>query len=225
MVRRGKIREVKFPYNLGRRKNIESVLGTNILLWCWPKPASGNGLKFEMADNDGEWIHLSVREKMARERDEDGPVSWPPTDPTARNYEYPEENFVLPSSPWTYENGDVNPNLEASNSHRRTRKKISRQGTGVSPLPPYHPDYQEGTAGAIDLTDESSDDEYDGRRPFVRAGSEGYEVRPVDREEILRRYLAETGMEPGRYKYYIPTPDIDSESDSDTPLADLNKTE
>ncbi|KAG6865758.1 hypothetical protein C0991_011955 [Blastosporella zonata] len=199
MVRRGKLREVKFPYNLDRRRNVQSVLGNNMLLWCWPGTASGNGLKFEVADSD------------------DGPVSWPPTDPTVPNYEYPEKEFVLPSSPWTYENGDVNPDLEASNSHRRAATKRRKQ-LGVSSLPPYHPDYQEG-AEVVESTDESSDDEYDARRPLVRSGSEGYEVRPVDREELLRRYLAEEGMEPGRYKYYIPTPDVDSESDSDTPLA------
>ncbi|KAG6910497.1 hypothetical protein DXG01_009916 [Tephrocybe rancida] len=206
MVRRGKLREVKFPYNLGRKRNIESILGTNKLLWCWPGTTSGNGLKFEMADSD------------------DGPVSWPPTDPTAPIHETPDQEFILPSSPWTYENGNVNPNLEASNSQRRRAPKARNQtrhrGAGVSSLPPYHPDYQEGQAAEFQSTDESSDDEYDGRRPLVRTGSEGYEVRPVDREELLQRYLAEVGQTPGRYNYYIPTPDVDSNSDSDTPLAE-----
>ncbi|KAG6889989.1 hypothetical protein C0995_012949 [Termitomyces sp. Mi166 len=205
LVRRGKLHEVKFPYNLGWKRNVHSVLGTNMLLWCWPRPAIGNGLKYEMADSDV------------------GLVVWPPNDPTAL-HEDPEHDLVLPSSPWTYENGDVNPNLEAFNSERRAfarrRKRMNRRAPGETLLPPYHPDYQEQVDEEFELADdESSDDEYDARKPLVRTGSEGYEVRPVDREELLHRYLAEIGQQPGRYKYYIPTPDGDSDnSDSDTPL-------
>ncbi|KAH0591078.1 hypothetical protein H2248_001184 [Termitomyces sp. 'cryptogamus'] len=204
LVRRGKLHEVKFPYNLGRKRNIESVLGKNIFLWCWPRPAIGNGLKYEMIDSD------------------DGLVIWPPHDTTALT-EVPEHDFILPSSPWTYENGDVNPDLRAFNAERRAsakrRKRVKRRAPGESPLPPYHPDYREQVDKESGSADESSNDEYDAQGPLVRTGSEGYEVRPVDREEVLRRYLAEMSQEQGRYKYYIPAPDDgDSESDSDTPL-------
>lgn len=78
MVRRGKIREIKFPYvcpslalhyhssqysfpqNLGRRKNVESILGTRPLLWCWPTVTPGTGLKYGLSDGDGKWIELST---------------------------------------------------------------------------------------------------------------------------------------------------------------------
>ncbi|KAG6900521.1 hypothetical protein C0993_009474 [Termitomyces sp. T159_Od127] len=204
LVRRGKLHEVKFPYNLGWKRNVKSVLGTNILLWCWPRHPSGNGLKYEMVDSD------------------DGLVIWPPEDPTALHLETSEHDFVLPSSPWTYENGDVNPNLEAYNSERRAsakrRKRLNNCVQGESSLPPYHPDYHEQVNKEADSTDESSDDDYDARRPLVRTGSEGYEVHQVGREELLRRYLVDIGQDPGRYKYYIPTP-YSSDSDSDTPLS------
>ncbi|KAL0951596.1 hypothetical protein HGRIS_008275 [Hohenbuehelia grisea] len=62
LVRKGKIREVKYPYNLGRRKNIEAVLGRNPWLWCWPTTTPGTGLKYELADGDGTWIELSKRQ-------------------------------------------------------------------------------------------------------------------------------------------------------------------
>jgi palmitoyltransferase len=45
----------------------------------------------------------------------------------------------------------------------------------------------------------------------VRIGSEGYEVRPVGREEMLRKYLEELGEEPGRYVRYMPETDSNSE--------------
>ncbi|GLB35853.1 putative mediates the reversible addition of palmitate to target proteins, thereby regulating their membrane association and biological function [Lyophyllum shimeji] len=204
MVRRGKLREVKFPYNLGWRRNVESVLGKNPLLWCWPNPAPGNGLKFELAGGD------------------DGAV-WPPRDPTMVHREGTDKEFVLPSSPWTYENGSLNPDLEPSNSGRQSeaRRRTKRPTTGVSALPPYHPDYQEGAELALDTSSEisSGEDDY-APRSFVRAGSEGYEVRPVDREELLRRYLEEIGEETGRYHRYIPTPDSESESEDDITLAE-----
>ncbi|KAG6814148.1 hypothetical protein H0H92_002143 [Tricholoma furcatifolium] len=203
MVRRGKLREVKFPYDLGKRKNVDSVLGPNVLFWCWPRTALGNGIRFDIKDSDG------------------GPDLWPPSGPT-HDYDSPEQDFVLPPTPWTYENGGVNPNLEATNSQRRLIKRSNpsyRRATGVSALPPYHPDYQEPTDNDLIEDSESTDEECNRQGPLVRSGSEGYEVRPVDREELLRRYLLEIGQEPGRYKYYIPTPDEDSDGDSDTPLA------
>ncbi|KAF5385064.1 hypothetical protein D9615_001250 [Tricholomella constricta] len=202
MVRRGKLQEVKFPYNLGRKKNIESVLGKNMFLWCWPIAAPGNGLKYELAEGDAF----------------DGSVSWPPRDPSTYNTDGPQNEFVLPSSPWTYENGSINPSLEPYNSQRRSaaRRRPQRLTAGVSSLPPYHPDYQEGTEAMLEGSDEESSGEDDVlRKPLVRAGSEGYEVRPVDRDDLLRRYLTDLGEQPGRYHRYIPTPDSESDSEDD----------
>lgn len=84
LIRRGKIREVKFPYvrvtlfrllsavlkfffvmlqNLGARRNVESVLGTNPLLWCCPNVGPfGTGLKYQLAEKDGKWVEVSARD-------------------------------------------------------------------------------------------------------------------------------------------------------------------
>jgi len=135
--------------------------------------------------------------------------SWPPRDPAEMHEGDPDKEFVLPDSPWTYENGSVNPDLQPNITRRRNN--------GASSLPPYHPDYRPGG----DATDAYStdDDEYDDERADnsktrVRRGSEGYEVRPGAREDILARYLSEIGE---KYHRYIPQPDSDSESD-DIPL-------
>ncbi|KAJ7610808.1 zf-DHHC-domain-containing protein [Roridomyces roridus] len=182
LVRRGKMSEVKFPYNIGRRQNIESVLGTNPWLWCWPTPAPGTGLKYKLTESDDI---------------EEGAQSWPPRDPAEMHDGDPDNEFTLPASPWTYENGSVNPDLQPR-----------RRNNGASSLPPFHPDYQ---------PDGDQDDEYDERidtsRTRVRRGSEGYEVRPGDREDMLTRYLREVGVEPQKYHRYIPQPDTDSEDD------------
>lgn len=74
---------------------------------------------------------------------------------------------------------------------------------------------------------EPDDDEYEygklGGMVRARRGSEGYEVRPVDREEILRRYIESRGEEAGRYNLYEPEPQSESESEEgeDVPLAQM----
>ncbi|KAF7337517.1 Palmitoyltransferase PFA4 [Mycena sanguinolenta] len=202
MVRRGKIREVKFPYNIGRRRNIESILGKNPWLWCWPSVTPGDGLKYELTE------------------DEDGlPASeiWPPRDPAAMHDGDPNKEFVLPDSPWTYENGSINPELRPTNSAPRRR----RTPDGTSSLPPYHPDYRPGNADDMESTDDDEDD-YRYAAPSktkVRRGSEGFEVRPAGREDMLARYLLEIGETPQRYHRYIPQPDSEPESEDEVPLA------
>ncbi|KIM23222.1 hypothetical protein M408DRAFT_77784 [Serendipita vermifera MAFF 305830] len=62
LVRRGKITEVSFPYNLGLIENVRAVFGGSPLLWCWPKhPVPGDGLKFSVAPGTGEWLPLQHR--------------------------------------------------------------------------------------------------------------------------------------------------------------------
>jgi 1,4-alpha-glucan branching enzyme len=41
------------------RRNIESILGPNPLLWCCPSRTPGSGLKYELTNNDGELVELS----------------------------------------------------------------------------------------------------------------------------------------------------------------------
>lgn len=130
---------------------------------------------------------------------------------------------ILSSSPWTYENESLNPSLKPSNqSGRNARRRRKVDAAGISPLPPYHPDYQEGGNTLYGGEEALSSDEYSSssepqiRDPRVRHGSEGFEVRQDDREDMLRQYIEELGEERGRYLRYIPEPE--SESDDDLPL-------
>ncbi|KAF9015709.1 palmitoyltransferase PFA4 [Cyathus striatus] len=208
MVRRGKIREIKFPYSLGFKQNVQSILGKNPLMWSCPTVTPGTGLKFELGEHY------------------DATQAWPPKDPLILQSEPLDHAAVLASSPWTYENGGLNPDLQATNT--RYRQSSSRTQTyttssvGVSSLPPYHPDYVEneamhvGDASDNDTISISSDADLFEHADRVRSGSEGYEVRLEEREEMLKQYLQDLGEEPGRYMRYIPEPD--TESDEDIPL-------
>ena len=160
---------------------------------------------------------------------------WPPKDPDRSRYEDPQKGFVLPESPWTYENGTFNPDLQPSNVRLRNGNARRRQrGDGASELPPYHPDYDPDAVVDDDVSDISFGSSVEGEgyalphRTQVRRGSEGYEIRPAGREDMLRRYLEDLGETPGRYHRYIPMPDSDEEGDGveqldSVPLAQLRQ--
>nr|XP_019042469.1 palmitoyltransferase PFA4 [Kwoniella bestiolae CBS 10118]OCF21399.1 palmitoyltransferase PFA4 [Kwoniella bestiolae CBS 10118] len=80
LVRRGKIKEIKYPYNIGVLKNVQSVLGPNPLLWMWPQPMRGDGLSFPVnPDAGGESAGDQWADVVAPRRDLSGP---PPVIPT-----------------------------------------------------------------------------------------------------------------------------------------------
>jgi palmitoyltransferase ZDHHC6 len=148
---------------------------------------------------------------------------WPPPDPTEYN-----SGWTQPTSSWTYNNDGPNPALIPSNSHfaqhLRSRK---RDATGISVVPPYHPDYDESAPHEYNHDDEDVDDddgerfaEYEKRRqgpmPRVRRGSEGYEVRPIDREQLLAEYIESRAQEAGHYRRYVPEPASGPESEGES---------
>ena len=175
-------------------------------------------------------------------------MNWPPQDPASHRYgphfddaddddetdHQQGTGFELPSSPWTYENDSLNPELQPSNArHRATQQQLRARNNAkakkakkgmIANVPPYHPDYIEPSPpskSAFGFAEFGNEDEhgsgsdsdaqyYPGHR--VRRGSEGYEIKQVDREEILRRYIASRGEEVGRYQRYAPEPASESES-------------
>ncbi|KAF6766725.1 palmitoyltransferase PFA4 [Ephemerocybe angulata] len=131
--------------------------------------------------------------------------------------------LTFADSPWTYENGTVNPSLVPSNASRlRTKRKPRNQDMdGVYNLPPYHPDFQEGGIQQSSSSDQESDDEEGGaffESNRVRRGSEG--------EEMMRRYMEELNSVPDRYNRYEPEPYSESEesdNDDNVPLGTVRR--
>lgn len=122
--------------------------------------------------------------------------TWPPADPSRRQIDYGDDETParLPNTPWTYGANSFNPALRPSN------QAIRRQ------YPPYHPMY--GQEQPVE-SDEDSDSE--SGRAIVRRGSEGYEVRQIDREEVLRTYIETRGEDALRYRRYVPEQTSDGE--------------
>jgi palmitoyltransferase len=69
----------------------------------------------------------------------------------------------------------------------------------------------------LSSTPYSSSDEFDDHpnAPLARRGSEGWEVRQSDREELLRQYLKSIGETNGRYQYYTPEAELDNSDEED----------
>jgi palmitoyltransferase ZDHHC6 len=147
-------------------------------------------------------------------------VSWPPDDPFTNPDADQDHQLTLPSTPWTYNNGSLNPDLQPSNTYRRsatTAKRHKSEGkyTGVyTSIPPYHPDY-ESSDHEDESASTSSHGSYDDLDAYdtpignarVRRGSEGYEVQPVDREAIFRRLVQRRGFLRGMYPEHVPQPE------------------
>ncbi|KAJ3195545.1 Palmitoyltransferase [Irineochytrium annulatum] len=71
LVRMGKISsDSRYPYDLGWFRNLQAVLGKNVLLWWMPQAAEGDG------------IHYAVNPKL--DGGEEKRITWPP----AEYYEY-----------------------------------------------------------------------------------------------------------------------------------------
>ncbi|KAG0305024.1 Palmitoyltransferase [Dissophora globulifera] len=60
MIKKGKIRKVKFPYDVGCLRNYRQVLGPRMWLWLWPQSMIGTGTEFDVI------------------KDKDAAVMWPP---------------------------------------------------------------------------------------------------------------------------------------------------
>jgi palmitoyltransferase ZDHHC6 len=149
------------------------------------------------------------------------PQEWPPSDPTERHIEWTQ-----PDTPWTYDNDGPNPALVPSNSHSAQQLRARKRGArGVSAVPPFHPDYEPAHDWQGDDDDDDDDErfaEYEdeagwgGTGRHVRRGSEGYEVRAIDRERLLEEHIANRGQEEGYYRRYVPEPASETESESES---------
>lgn len=104
MIRRGRIRRVKYPYNLGFWRNVRTMLGDNVLTWCLPKGRGGremgDGLKYPVAPGLGK-LSRWRRQTRAQDRGEG-------------ETEGEQEEEIVEKGDDSY----VDPQLEASVLHR-----------------------------------------------------------------------------------------------------------
>jgi palmitoyltransferase len=73
-------------------------------------------------------------------------------------------------------------------------------------VPPFHPDYEPPEDDDGERYAEEDERARRGMVARVRRGSEGYEVRAIDRESLLAEFIANRGQEEGHYRRYVPEP-------------------
>lgn len=129
MVRRGRIRKVKYPYNLGFWRNVRQVLGDNPLWWCLPggpraSVETDEGLKYPVADGLGKYSSFSaVRSIRSRHWKvqtslQDG-VDWMSMDDVRRvSAQREARDGQGKDDDEGQDEGYINPELEASVMHR-----------------------------------------------------------------------------------------------------------
>ncbi|KAE8241623.1 hypothetical protein A4X13_0g7333 [Tilletia indica] len=157
MVRRGRIREIRYPYDLGAYANICSVLGPTPLHWFIPglQTQSGGGLGFAYRKGTPAWL----------------PYAWPPRDPTHPHH---SQQRISPSAlrkrseleqGWEWERNRVHANEEeayaSANAFTYGAERLN---------PALHSAGNQRRRTDIPAPE--------GLRTRVRRGSEGVEVKP-----------------------------------------------
>ncbi|KAF9896620.1 hypothetical protein BX616_007095 [Lobosporangium transversale] len=62
---------MKCPYNQGVLTNFQEVLGHNPLLWLWPKPMLGDGLRFKIRTEKKKSNMFFKSRRFSEDEDED----------------------------------------------------------------------------------------------------------------------------------------------------------
>ncbi|PWZ00626.1 zf-DHHC-domain-containing protein, partial [Testicularia cyperi] len=148
MIRRGKIRKLKYPYHLGVISNLTTTFGSNPLLWCMPAANNqeGDGLKYRVAHGIDEGAQfrwppkdpfkptIGHSEREPHPYDElysqhgwrEGPDQGPPLFGDAGADSWGQLSPLPPGatspSPFTYGNGGFNPRLVPSNADALRRR-------------------------------------------------------------------------------------------------------
>ncbi|KAI5997945.1 palmitoyltransferase PFA4 [Pisolithus albus] len=224
LVRHGKLHEVKYPYDLGVWRNVTSVLGNNPFKWCCPSTPQGQGLKYQLSSGDSEWLSLH-HEAKGRHSVNLGFTPSLAISLCAVSRASTLGHLVLRlmkkwHSSFRIARGRMGMGMSiqiCAQSSSDKREFYGRQAY-TSALPPYHPDFEENSSPRpVQYLSPDLDTDLEGYGGVkLRHGSEGYEVRPLDREDMLRRYIETQVSEEGRYHVYEPDPSSDHEYDFDS---------
>jgi len=185
--RKGRIQQFSYPFSLGVYRNLQAVLGPNPLLWWLPQKMTGDGLQYSTPPT------LDPLEQYL----------WPPRDlftrraPQIRRRQMEMEAF-------TYGDERLNPDLQPNGGTRRVveHRTVSPYHPDYEDEDGVDEEWSSGRRGAdgdeMDCSGSGDEEEPLGvllarrnrrrallgaqeqivRRPLVRRGSEGIEIKP-----------------------------------------------
>ncbi|KAG0257789.1 Palmitoyltransferase [Actinomortierella ambigua] len=142
MIKAGKMRKTKFPYDLGCRRNYRQVLGPSLWMCLWPQKMRGTGLEYEVMDDKLAALLWPPREYQASKRQDHEHVS---------QYSTTYRRHLRRRSRPRYPSGDNG----AGGSHARAvSSTIPAVHPPPQPLSDYRPHVRRGSEGWIvqDLT-------------------------------------------------------------------------
>ncbi|KAG0370612.1 DHHC palmitoyltransferase-domain-containing protein [Gamsiella multidivaricata] len=174
MIKKGKIRKVKYPYDVGCLRNYRQVLGESTWFWLWPQSMVGSGTEFDVI------------------QDKDAALIWPPREyQTSKKQDRTFVSEYASSSIRHRRNRDlssmetpVSPDGNASN--RRSR---SGRDDRASARPPSHfPTHvRRGSEGWIvqDLTVQQRAELYDKQMQYQRENERHHDQEDGEDEDYL----------------------------------------
>ncbi|KAG0207868.1 Palmitoyltransferase [Mortierella sp. GBA30] len=129
MIKKGKIRMIKFPYDVGCFRNYRQVLGPSLWLWLWPQPMLGSGTEFDVME------------------DKDAALIWPP-----REYQTSKRQDRTFVSEYT------SSSIHYRQMRQQQPRSPSQSQKHSSPLTSlHHDDKKQVTSGADYRLDETKD--------------------------------------------------------------------
>ncbi|KAF9406039.1 Palmitoyltransferase [Podila epigama] len=161
MIKKGKIRKIKFPYDVGCRRNYAQVLGPHVWLWLWPQRMLGSGLEYEVID------------------DKEAAKIWPPRDYQTSKRQ--DRTFVS-----EYSTSSMN-----RRTTKRRSRNLSSLGTPVSPEGMHDAWSHDGKGDGQRRRGQSSSMSHGMPPQFpthVRRGSEGWIVQDLTVQQRVQLY-------------------------------------
>ncbi|KAI8599885.1 DHHC palmitoyltransferase-domain-containing protein [Dissophora ornata] len=146
-VRKGKIRNAKFPYNVGCLRNYRQVLGPSIWLWLWSQRMLGSGTEFDVIQDKDAALVWPPREYQTSKKQERTFVSDYTSSSIRQRHNRNLSSLGTPISPGGHTDQGKNSRSKDRNSGGRSARRTSN--------PPQFPTHvRRGSEGWIvqDLT-------------------------------------------------------------------------
>ncbi|KAF9282481.1 Palmitoyltransferase [Mortierella alpina] len=190
MIKKGKLRMTKFPYDVGCFRNYRQVLGPRIWFWLWPQQMAGSGTEFDVMDDKDAALIWPPREYQTSKRQDRTVVSEYTS--SSINYRQLQQQRSPPRSrnPSGTGNGSPTATTGGLNSSRRGSGSKGRVARRRQPQPEFPTHVRRGSEGWIvqDLSVEQRAELYDRQMQYQRENEHARDDEDEAQEEEEEDY-------------------------------------
>ncbi|KAF9950706.1 Palmitoyltransferase [Mortierella alpina] len=171
MIKKGKLRMTKFPYDVGCFRNYRQVLGPSLWFWLWPQQMAGSGTEFDVMDDKDAALIWPPREYQTSKRQDRTFVSEYTS--SSINYRQMRQQRSPPRSRNHSAAGNVSSPTDTTgglHSGRRGSGSKGRVSRRRQPQPEFPTHVRRGSEGWIvqDLSVEQRAELYDRQMQYQR---------------------------------------------------------